>query len=323
MAEEKPSGSKSDPKSDLLWVLGIFIVIGVMWFVSGGPQKNAGDKKSESFENQSIFGDNSSQGTVKNDGTIPSIQDEIKDIEKELERLKREVAEAQAKKEESPLKGSAFIDTAKASNIGPNNEYVRVRISSSVKDRILITGWELYSPMTGRGARIGNGVAIPKIGGSNVERPILASPGDTIFVSTGRSPIGISFRTNMCSGYLSQFQTFNPKLSRSCPRADEEASFLQTDKALSKNCLDFLRTIPTCQVYTKSYPTNIENECRIFVDSNMNYNACVNNHLGDTEFPDNDWYVYLNEDIDLWRNEVEAIKLLDSDGKTIDVDSYE
>src|SRR3989344_1547313 len=311
------------PQGDLMWILAVFLVVGLLWFYSGGPKAKPLSNQSypETYthsNDQEIFGKNE----TTNGDNVVNIGKTIKEIERDLARLEEEVKRAQEAKESSSLKGIALIDTATAARSDPNEEYVRIRISSSAKNRVMVSGWELYSPMTGKSRTIGYVATKPKIGEPDIMVPIYAYPGDTIIVSTGRSPIGISFRTNICSGYLSQFQTFTPRLPGNCPLPRDEASFLQTNFALSENCLNFLRSVGRCQTYTKSFPSDVENNCQIFVQSNLNYNACVDNHIGDPSFPGKEWRVYIGETSELWRNKNEVIKLLDIESKTIDVDSY-
>ena len=66
----------------------------------------------------------------------------------------------------------------------------------------------------------------------------------------------------------------------------------------------------------------ITNECELFVEEDLTYNGCVENHQYDSDFYRNSWRIYLESSKLLWREEREIIKLLDQHGRTVDVIEY-
>ena len=69
-------------------------------------------------------------------------------------------------------------------------------------------------------------------------------------------------------------------------------------------------------------PLSISPECNIYMRENINYGSCVQKHKNDKDFYNHEWRVYLERDQQLWKDRREVIKLLDTNGKTIDAISY-
>lgn len=307
MADSK--GPTSSPVNDLWWILAVFIGFGVLWFISGGATTTNQNEVKSGNQNQSEVKEDEPKNTIE-------IAEDIKDIESKLARIQEEINDLLEEGKRSPLYGKISISTSGRDN-NLNEEYVRLRISSSFNDKVPVTGLTLYSPLTGKSAVIGPAVEIPRVGKPNQPVTVMASPGDTIYVLTGTSPLGISFRTNLCTGYLAQYQTFEPSLREECPAGDDEAKFLQVESALGNACMEKLDDLPRCEIIPESKITGDTN-CSNFATSNLNYNACVSNHFGDTEFPGTEWRVYLNATTELWRNDDDIIELLDANNKIID-----
>lgn len=306
MADAK--GPTSNPVNDLWWILAVFIGFGLLWFASGGASTT------NQNSNQPNNKDEVEEKEVPPKNTV-EIADDIKDVERKLARIQEEIRGLMEESRRSPLYGKISISSSgRDDNL--NEEYIRLRISSSFNDKVPVTGLTLYSPLTGKSAVIGPAVEIPRVGKPNQSVSIMASPGDTIYVLTGTSPLGISFRTNLCTGYLAQYQSFEPRLHEQCPAGDEEAEYLQVQNALGSACMEKLEDLNRCEVFPN--PNLGDNNCNNFVTSNLNYNACVSNHFGDTEFPGTEWRVYLNAKTELWRNDDDIIELLDANNKIID-----
>ena len=54
----------------------------------------------------------------------------------------------------------------------------------------------------------------------------------------------------------------------------------------------------------------------------INYNACIDKHKDDSNFIENEWYLYLKREFELWRRERELIVLFDNSGKVVDHITY-
>ncbi len=198
----------------------------------------------------------------------------------------------------------------------PNEEYVS--IVNSGDSAVTITGWRLTSSATGESAVIPSGTELFHSGMVNVETRTALKPGDKAIVVTGRSPVGESFRENMCTGYLAQYQSFSPPLAQECPTAsaEVETSYQGSDKYA---CTDSTTSIPRCAVVTSSHVTGA---CGTFLQNTLNYNACTALHQKETDFPLPTWHIFLNRSLELFAKGRETITLYDGTGKTVDSFSY-
>jgi hypothetical protein len=221
----------------------------------------------------------------------------------------------------STHRSNVSLSRARAKDDDPDEEYVEINVSRNAKDRIVITGWTLESSVTGRSVTIDKGVYLPETGVVSSEQAIALDPGSEVFVISGRSPIGSSFRLNACTGYFEQFQDFEPRLDRSCPSAEVEFDFRAPGLHFDDECLDYIEDIPKCSMQLNP-PVRLSNECRGFVDEHIHYTGCVKNHRADTNFYQNEWRIYLNRDDELWKSKREIIRLLDRNGKVVDEITY-
>lgn len=276
------------------------------------------------------------QETVQNNQTA-SIQKaeerERKDIGKELKEIEREVAQIQEDVEVaeanigmSPYKGKIVIRR----NLGPvkktdiDKEYVLLEASGSNVESVNITDWRLESTITNRSVAIPEAIHLVFPGSAGSKLPVVLEPGDKAYIVTGRSPIGVSFRVNKCSGYYTQFQSFTPNISKKCPLPEDE--ILQYDRDTSifidNVCMDFVDRIRRCQVPTKTLPLNLSFACQDAIGETINYGSCIDYHKDDPDFKQPDWRIYLRRDLELWRDKNETIRLLDENGDEVDVFSY-
>lgn len=314
---------KGGSKNDLMWVLAILAGLAILWFSSGGPTRSTSNRSP--FLGSGInltprFSDSNSTNNDNSGNTAPAdLARDIKIAQRDVLKLQSEIEKLQAEKERSPLYDKISISTANADE-DYQKEYIKLSVSSSLKEKVLITGMSLYSPVTKKLVTIGGATPSPRVGEVNIESPLWANPGDTLYVNTISSPIGVSFRTNLCTGYLGQYQTFNPSIRKSCPRGDDEAVYLKTSLVTDEDCMDELGRISSCRV--PSDFSKMGSLCQSFARANLNYNSCLVNHFKDTNFPGKEWYVYLKQTSNLWENDNDTIKLLDAERKTIDSVSY-
>lgn len=118
---------------------------------------------------------------------------------------------------------------------------------------------------------------------------IYLAPGERAIINFGRSPVGVSFRANQCSGYLGQFLNFNPPLSADCPRK------------ISANCQAAAKNIPPCHLPIP-LPTDIAPVCRAELLTQLTYNGCVNYFSRTPNFY-GDWRIYLELEKTDWPTE--------------------
>lgn len=98
-------------------------------------------------------------------------------------------------------------------NIGanPTYEHVTLEVIGGAGDPVIVSGWTLSS--TYGSVRIPEGVVLFRQGNVDPHQAISLYPGESILFSFGRSPVGVSFRENLCTPLLEKFQTFVPPLA--------------------------------------------------------------------------------------------------------------
>lgn len=186
-----------------------------------------------------------------------------------------------------------------------------------------ISGWQLVSAVSRLSARIPNGTELYAQGyGYTQSVPIVLKPGEEAIISTGRSPIGISFHVNSCSGYLTQFQKFVPRLLTSCPRPQDDLN-AQPDRLLfaDNDCYNYLASLGNCRI-DLSPPTTLSPACRNFIYNRVTYQGCIATHSNDAKFTRPEWRVYLGYSSNLWRDAREAVVLVDENNKLVDSLTY-
>ena len=206
-------------------------------------------------------------------------------------------------------------------NTDPSKEYVTFTLSPSHKGKVLISGFEIKSGVTGNGTIIPKGVDLPFANQINYESPIFIDPGDKVVLITGRSPTGYSFKLNKCTGYFNQFQDFTPKLPKECPVASDY-NIASVPGYLKDACVDYLESIPRCNMPLNNIPPNLQSECLSLINEKLNYKSCVEDHKNDKDFYKKEWRIYLGRSEKLWKDRREIIKLLDLNKETIGTATY-
>lgn len=328
----------------ILFVVGIFIAISLLllWIISGGIGRMVEKARSEEASSDtkgSLFSvirlpwqpDSYSYGVdvsklVGQDGTSYGTGDETKDLrslESEYEKIQKDIEETKNFGTPSPYKGTVRIYQDSALETSPSAEYITLSASWSNTAPVDITGWSLQSALTGVRAFLPRGASVFYMGTVNTQSNIQLSPGVSAVVVSGYSPVGTSFRENICSGYLNQFQTFAPRLSERCPMPHEIISLTAENLNLyGEACIDFARSLPACVSPVNDFPANTSAQCRNFIASKLSYNGCVDTYRYRSDFLHDSWRVYLSSSKELWRNTHDVIRLLDADGKTVDALTY-
>lgn len=250
-----------------------------------------------------------------------NIQQEITTAQQKVEELKRQLAEEEAKKTYSKYRGLVTLANINKSNQA-SQEYAVIRMSGLSTTAINITGWTLKSTSTGNSISIPQGTYLYFAGTQNVEENIRLENQDTLYLITGTSPNGSSFKLNKCSGYLQQFQNFNPYLATNCPLPRNEDLSSIPRSPVNDSCLDYIDSFPSCRIQTETLPANWSYECTRFIYEKINYPSCVNTHKNDKDFYMHEWRVYLKRSEPLWKDRRENIVLYDEVGKIVDSISY-
>jgi len=312
---------------DLIFFIFFLIVLGIVWSLTGGPERSI--SREGPFLNPPFpLGDGSAYNIpgvpvpTVNDGDTGSGNESgsggIADI---ISRIRGGFDPGSAAN--SPYAGSVTLSTGRAKNSDANEEYLIIKTSKGAEGRITISDWRIESSVSLSGVALGDAAYLPYSGRVNSESPVAIGPNTTVYLVTGRSPIGTSFRTNTCTGYFEQFQDFAPSLKKECPLPNAELErAVESDFIPNQSCVDYVDDIDRCTLTLTSIPAGVGSSCRNFIQNTLTYNGCVDAHKNEADFYKNVWYLYLGRDQELWVNSNERIRLLDENGLVVDSVSY-
>ncbi len=331
-------------QSDALFFLAVMVFFFILWLAGGGPTKPiswAGPyitPITNTGQTQTGYGEGGWVTGIKVTGNLPGVRREeirgnLSNAEYQLADLQKEANKQALFGTPSPYKGQVRIVGGNFYTTNPDQEYVTIQVSSSAPGDITLTGWRLQSAATEFGATIGAGDPLPTAGSVNEISPIVLRPGDQAFVVTGESPLGGSFKENMCTGYLGYSQSYYPSLNNRCPSAREEFDrYFQGNPYKDNACYEAIQNTSSCK--TPSDAGRVSSYCLALIDKRLNYNGCVASHQNDAYFSTGTWRVFLGRTKitkmhdsartygELWREKREAIKLLDPNGLTVDLYTY-
>jgi hypothetical protein len=315
----------------LIMFLIFLIILGALWLYSGGPERADGQGPflvppwlwgtgGGSYTVPGI--QNIGEGTGSSGGSgagtsepqpteeTPSFFDTFFGFRGTSEKL------------DSPYAGLVALERGTATASNPDSEYVIIKTAYSLDRSITISDWTLEEDANTLSVKIGQASEAPFLGQVNVGTPITLPANSRVYVITGRSPNGFSFRLNQCTGYFEQFQNFYPSLPLECP--DPEDELVRRSEVFSGNaaCINYVKQLPRCYLSVNNLPQEIGNLCQSFVTNELSYNGCLNAHKNEPGFYKNEWRVFLNRDQEIWVNQYERIRLLDENGKTVSVISY-
>ena len=173
---------------DLLrWIIFILVILWIVWFLTGGQY--SGQTGEPFLRPPAPLSTGETYGTLPiSSGSIPEVGDEKED--------------PTTRKIPSIFKGNISFQFGSPRAEDVNKEYIEIIASFNNTQPINITGWELKSAISGKSAKIGKGVYLPFSGIVNTEEDIFLNPGEKAVIVTGRSPKGVSFRLNTCTGYF-------------------------------------------------------------------------------------------------------------------------
>ncbi len=268
------------------------------------------------------FGFKDLTGLDASSGSSGNVTDDIAAAQDQLTAIESQMNQAKAFGTPSPYRGKVSLENG---SLGDDNEAQYARISASYDNTapIDVSSWSLQSAVSGTRAYIPRGADTFLMGSINEQGDIYIAPGTDALLSSGTSPVGTSFRENMCSGYLGQMQTYTPPFSADCPSAasvlSPSAENLQTYGA---SCFDAIANLPSC-AFPTSLPSSISASCRTFLTNTFSYNGCVQRSKSRSDFRGSTWRVFLGAPSGtLWNTRHDVIKLLDHEGRTVDMLTY-
>lgn len=333
MAEE---GGGDSFRSDLLLVIFALGTLVAVWFFSGAAKRVLQEGDIGAFlKPPAPLGSGEDYGKLSDIGSFTTflgvgrkgfvegegLRSEIEQVKSDFAEVQKALEEANAPALRSPYFGKITISsTAGGAATTPADEFIILKASAGNASPIRITGWRIKSPLTGEGVEIPKGTYLPETNTVNTEEPIYLNTGDTAIITSGRSPIGVSFRTNKCTGYFGQFQSFNPYIDRLCPYPAQELRHKKEGVQFESACLDYIDQLPRC---TLALDVNgLSDNCQKFLADNINYRACVDHHRNESDFYQKEWRVYLRREQELFRERREVIQLVDESGYTVDAATY-
>ena len=307
-----------DNKELILLMLVLFVVVGLLY----SPLKKYKQSHSVGQSSSSI---QTSSNT--NYSQSKSTEESLEDIQSGVKNLQKNLSEEVEKSKRSP-----YYDKIRMSSIwglnqaDPSQEYLSISTSLSKNETVKITGWYLKSEITGYYAAIGGASLLPFPFNRN-DSDVVLERGDRVYLTKGFSPIGISFRTNKCTGYFEEDRTFYPSLRTECPRAeDENLPKFSNDYDVNDDCVMTIERISRCTTvdseFIRDLPDTIPQSCKDYMADQINYNTCVALHYGDTDFPSGEYRIYLNKFGPLWLKMHDKINLYDQNGLIVDSISY-
>lgn len=288
----------------------IIILLGIIAIALFGGVKNA----------------NKTSGGSQNDIPSPSerqlSKEEIayrtQNAQYQVDQLKQKLADEQEAKISSQYKGQITTSWGNYGVNDPNQEYIEIDANYNNSQPIKINGWQLVSNTSGTRIIIPQSTNLYFANSNNSDEDVWLWPGEKAYIISGRSPIGYGIHANICSGYLSQFNTFTPNLYTQCPLAHEEDLSSIPRSPVNNNCFDLIDSYPMCTVRTQALDNTYSYQCQNFVSTKLNYQSCVDTHKNDANFySPKTWYIYLKHDSLIWQTKREAVTLYDSAGKKV------
>ena len=311
-----------DNKQLILILLGLFIVIGLIY----EPIKKSG------LNNNNIQKTSSSVGEANGGNNLTysqnkSVEEGIKNAEETIKKLQENIENKIETSKHSPYYGKIRM-----SNISgfygndPSREYITLFTNLGKTEVVKITGWYLKSEISGYYAVI-DGASLLPFPFTKADSNTVLGQGDRVYLIKGFSPIGVSFRTNKCTGYFEEDRTFSPGLSLECPRPrDEKLPKFSSDYDINDECTKIIERIPRCSTidseFIRNLPDFVPSTCKSYLTTQINYNTCVAIHFSDTDFPGNEYRLYLNRFGTLWLKMHDTIILHDENGLIVDTITY-
>lgn len=311
-----------EDKSPILILIVLFVLVGLAYGPLRNPNKEARNNNPQTTSS-TVGNTDSNLGYSSN----KEVAEGIKNAEADVKRLEENVAKTIEESKRSP-----FYNKVRMSQISgvytndPNQEYIFLSTNIEKNQTVKITGWYFKSEVTGYYAVIGKSALLP-FPFTKTESDIVLQQNDRVTITKGFSPIGISFRTNKCTGYFEENRDFIPSLSLQCPRPiDENLPQFSTIYDRNDECLDIIERIPRCTTKSNEFIRDLRDtvtrSCKTYLTTQINYNSCVANHFGDTDFPGDEYRIYLNKFGPLWREKREKINLHDVTGLIVDSISF-
>lgn len=257
--------------------------------------------------------------------TVAEKENRIVELYQNLDTLKDEARVSKLWGTPSPYRDIVTLAQGNVWATDPDEEYLTMRYEKDSGSDINISDWYVESYVTRERAGIPEGDRVLETWRRPEYVDIYLRPREEALLITGDSPIKVSFRENLCTGYLSAEKDFFPQLVNRCTSPIDELKDYGRIRLDDDECYNFVESMGTCDIPSerRMQDADVDGRCESFIDMTFDYNSCVSNHKTDPFFTrDGYWYIYFDRDEDLWRGEREIIRLMDESGSVVDVLEY-
>lgn len=253
--------------------------------------------------------------------SITEIKQQATDIANQLSDVQVDVETLVEKENASPYSEQVILKIGDTKTTDPDTEYLVLSAPTSNQTAVNITGWKIVGPTGHRSAVIPEGNRFLASEADRSKEPIMLFPGEQAYVITGKNPLKVAFRENLCTGYLAAEGNFTPGLGRYCPTPSDELLVYGGDYSDNEKCSNFVSTITQCGETNDQAMEDAEvpGGCEIFIKNVLTYQGCVTKHSNELGFTTNGaWRIYLERSGELWRSSNENIQLLDNADRLVD-----
>ncbi len=298
-----------DPRiRDLLFFLGVIAALFIVWLASGGPERPQAREPLVEAQPERII--DLPSRTFRN---VPTR------TEGEWVRTWFEAVAGMFQHKGSVVPPVRFAwGVAGARMDDPRREFLVIALSPEATTSVSISGWKLTSRLTGTSVVIPQGVEDLVPQGARREGPIRLFPGDYAILTTGASPVGTSFLTNQCTGYLAGLTRWEPPLLQVCPNpAKELLKDAGARRRYGIGCLAYLARLPACAVPDSPVVAQFGRQCDAFAAQHYSYAACYARERSKPSFWGSEWRIFFGLEKDLWGNRHDIVDLIDARGNVV------
>ncbi|MDI9325241.1 MAG: hypothetical protein QM526_00405 [Alphaproteobacteria bacterium] len=222
----------------------------------------------------------------------------------------------------SPFAGLvAFYDIPLRKTTVAQEQNVLLWGTHHITSSVNITGWKLVNHRTRNYYTLPSAIEqfnVPASAGGSVQAPLQLKTQDIVFVNSGRSPTGYSFKVNTCTGFRTQFFIFNPPIKQRCPSPQQLLAESGYEAGRDPLCLNAVIGFPRCTALTTATQATIPQSCIDIVQRQVTEESCIRQRRFDANFLVKEWRVYLESGSAIWPTATNnAIYLLDAQDRLV------
>lgn len=213
---------------------------------------------------------------------------------------------------ESPWKANVSVEDVVWGNGSP---YIRITLGT-LDAPLNISEWSLENEL-GERAELGVGVELVTPGQTPSPLPLLVASNTTLLVGFGPSPLGVSFREHVCSGYLRGTVPLTPPIETRCPELSKNKSW----SALDSSCKLLIESLPRCTVISPEHQSDMNPVCESFLRTVPTYTSCMKEVGKEALLPQ--WRIFIERRNTFIHQDGGAVILRDDRGMIVDFFPYD